>query len=191
MCLQSGLILCSLHGPRYLCPHCLSNLHTLVGCDALIERIEADISDTLRKEAAERERMVEEVRKAAGEFPALQGQDTPPRSSSAQRLDPQPVQSYKILSLTASKVKSKPKKPKGSNRPTPSATPPASQPRESLGEDMHVRVSRPYSEVPFSSKGTDPRQPWCPLLHTRVTYLSPHSKVVTSSSRKTKNDSDR
>jgi hypothetical protein len=76
ICRDCGLILCAVNQPHHSCPHCSSELLTAHARASLISQLEARISQTLAKEAAEQE---EQARRAIEAFPALPG--APPASS--------------------------------------------------------------------------------------------------------------
>jgi len=73
LCTKCGLVLCVLHPPHRACPHCTMPLLAPPARAALIAQLEELREQTLAEEAAAREREAEELRLAAGAFPALGG----------------------------------------------------------------------------------------------------------------------
>lgn len=190
MCEQCGLILCDLNIPYYVCPHCSTPLHTPGARDTLIAKIEQELEGVLQKEAAERDRVVQEARKAEGQFPALPGTSskTPSRSPSTQSLKtqttqpaPQQQSSYKVLSLNP-----KSKKVVVTTRVKATSVPasvPTSQSKESLVAEPR-RVPRPPPEVDFSPKSPDQSRPWAPLMRPHLTYVPPATLLDTEEQKK-------
>ncbi|TDL19370.1 hypothetical protein BD410DRAFT_680526, partial [Rickenella mellea] len=71
ICFYCGLILCKQNLPYHACPHCSTVLLSEAKSSALIDQLERNVTETLANEAAERDRVAEEARRAAGAFPTL------------------------------------------------------------------------------------------------------------------------
>lgn len=93
LCVQCGLVLCSLHEPFYPCPHCTSVLTSPSSREELIQRITVEISEVLAREAEQREHERRELQKAAGAFPTLA------TSSGNPQLTKEAPRPRKVLSL--------------------------------------------------------------------------------------------
>lgn len=114
ICFTCGLILCSLNLPYYTCPSCSTSLLSQPSTstqlsnpkDTLIAKFQSDIDAQLAKELADRERAIEQARRAVGDFPTLgvpsPGQGNSPVGSG--RNTPA-SSSYKVLSLTSKPAK--------------------------------------------------------------------------------------
>ncbi|KAJ7035824.1 hypothetical protein C8F04DRAFT_873822, partial [Mycena alexandri] len=163
LCRNCGLVLCEINLPQYACPHCSTAILTGTQQDALIARLEAQISETLTQEALLRERAAEEARRAVGAFPTL-GNTTPPSRSAP----PAVPQTRTVMSLN-----SKTKKVTVSafvSTPSPSPSRPVSR-AESIDEEP-VRVAKPPVEVPFvSAAKQDPLRPWKDLSGGGAVYI--------------------
>ncbi|KAJ7734113.1 hypothetical protein B0H16DRAFT_156142 [Mycena metata] len=163
LCRNCGLVLCEINLPQYACPHCSTALLSGTQQDALIARLEAQISETLAQEAQLRERAAEEARRAVGAFPTL-GNTTPP----SRPAPPAVPQTRTVMSLN-----SKTKKVTVSafvSTPSPSPSRPASR-AESIDEEP-VRVAKPPVVVPFvSAAKQDPLRPWKDLSGDGAVYI--------------------
>ncbi|KAF5372174.1 hypothetical protein D9758_004997 [Tetrapyrgos nigripes] len=184
ICRTCGLILCSLNQPNFSCPHCSSSLLSEAQRSSIITRIETQISDVLAKEAAERERVIEEARREAGAFPALgpapSGKPSQsqyqPRSMSSKGSNrstatpsPQP-ETHKVLSLKGSGKKGK----AIISSYTPVASRPASRSEsevENAEDEVTLRVPPPPNQVSFSRERPDPARPWTNLRGCKVRYI--------------------
>ncbi|KAI9509403.1 hypothetical protein F5148DRAFT_1367190 [Russula earlei] len=78
LCTACGLVLCALHPPHRVCPHCAAPLLTPPARAALIAQLEELRDQTLAEEAATREGEAEALRLAEGAFPALGPSPPPP-----------------------------------------------------------------------------------------------------------------
>jgi hypothetical protein len=73
ICSSCGLVLCALQPPYRPCPHCDTPLLTRPARAALLAQLEELRAQVLKEEAEVREREAQELRLAAGAFPALSG----------------------------------------------------------------------------------------------------------------------
>jgi len=114
ICLSCGLIICDLHQPFWICPHgpCSSVLLSPAARDTLLARLDAQISETVIKEAQARLQAIEDARAAEGAFPALastMGAGAAGGASVGEAGASDPLRSHpanqtrKVLSLTGSK----------------------------------------------------------------------------------------
>ncbi|KAF8490698.1 hypothetical protein JB92DRAFT_3008238 [Gautieria morchelliformis] len=71
ICLQCGLVLCSLHEPFYPCPHCSSSVTSPASREALVQTLSTELSNVIMREAEQREQEQLELQRAAGAFPTL------------------------------------------------------------------------------------------------------------------------
>ncbi|EIN09388.1 hypothetical protein PUNSTDRAFT_66025 [Punctularia strigosozonata HHB-11173 SS5] len=169
ICRGCGLIICRLNLPNYACPHCTSPLFSDGQQGALISRIDAEIAKQLAAEHAERERLLQEARQAAGAFPTLQDQS----SSDIDRPSVAPLrpaqETHKVLSLGAKGTKGKkvvvqsytisttPPRPRSRNGPT-----------EEDGEP--TRITPPGQEVECMSQGQNINS-WISPRGLHATYV--------------------
>ncbi|KAK7061828.1 zf-C2HC5 domain-containing protein [Favolaschia claudopus] len=164
LCRTCGLILCEINLPQYSCPHCSASLLTATQKDALIARLDAQIAETLTKEALMRERAEEEARLAVGAFPTLGNTVTSGAAPSA----PVP-QTRMVMSLNS---KTKKVTVSSFTKASPSPSRPASR-AESV-EDEPVRVPPPPPTVPFSAAAKfDSSRPWMDLSGGGAVYIPP------------------
>ncbi|THU98146.1 hypothetical protein K435DRAFT_721077 [Dendrothele bispora CBS 962.96] len=166
ICRSCGLVLCSLNQPSFSCPHCSSTLLAGNQRDIFISRIETQISDVLEKEAAERERILEEARRQAGAFPALSSNANILSNKSSQNLSinaptPQPAAARKVMSLTGKGRKGK----VVMSSYTPVSSRPASRSESEVEpvEEEQVRVPPPANQTDFSRRAPDAARPWANL----------------------------
>ncbi|KAJ6474462.1 hypothetical protein C8R47DRAFT_921784, partial [Mycena vitilis] len=159
LCRSCGLVLCEVNLPQYACPHCAAGLLTATQREALVARLEAQIAETLTKEALLRERAAEEARRAVGAFPTLRNAAPTPA--------PAVPQTRTVMSLN-----SKTKKVTVSSFSTPSPSPSRPASRAESVEEEPVRVGRPPAEVPFvAAAKQDPLRPWRDLSGAGATYI--------------------
>ncbi|KAL0570375.1 hypothetical protein V5O48_011590 [Marasmius crinis-equi] len=167
ICRSCGLILCTLNTPQHSCPSgdCLSSLlsYSSNAKQSLIQRLETQVSDTLAKEAADRERAIEEAKREAGAFPAL-GSATPSPSSTR----PSTPQQHKILSLNSKTKRVVVTTTTTVQKPAPKAE----KENEGEPEEEFVRVPPPPSEVAFSKGRPDPNRPWKNVRGGGLKYVS-------------------
>ncbi|KAJ6485203.1 hypothetical protein DFH09DRAFT_803707, partial [Mycena vulgaris] len=166
LCRTCGLVLCAINLPQYSCPHCAANLITDVQRDALIARLEAQIAETLTKEALLRERAAEEARRAVGAFPTLGN------TSLFHPSPPAVPQTRTVMSLN-SKTK---KVTVSSFTSSPASSPSRPASRAESVEEEPVRVLKPPAEVPFvPAANQDPLRPWRDLAGGGAVYVSASS----------------
>lgn len=169
ICVQCGLVLCSLHDVFYPCPHCASPLTSPTSREALIGRLTSEISEALAREAEQRERERQELQKAAGAFPAL-------TSSSA---DHQPATGKfaprKVLSLNpqtrAVTVTS--------YKPTPARGPSAAE----VKKETKFRVPPPPKEVDYVRNKPMEGRRWQNLRDGCMAYVPPPTQSTPKASR--------
>lgn len=160
LCLQCGLVLCTLHAPYYPCPHCASQLTTPTAREALIQRITAEIAEVIAREHEQRERERQAVQQAAGAFPSLGSSTGRPQASI-------PTQPRKVLSLNAQTRKVM----VASYAPAP----PATQTRSGADpqSEPERRVPPPPKEVDYvRGKGAEGRR-WQNLRDEGIVYVRP------------------
>ncbi|KAI0701442.1 hypothetical protein C8T65DRAFT_270788 [Cerioporus squamosus] len=173
ICRSCGLILCELNLPNFACPHCTEALLTPTARDALIQTLESRIDETLAKEEADRQRLIQEARAAQGAFPTLSAASsrsgTPGPGSDAQASHPV-NQTHKVLSLD-----SKTRKVKVSSYTPPAVSRTASTDKiKQQPEPEYKRVPAPPAEVSCSSAPLNPHhRPWANLRGLNVTYVPP------------------
>jgi len=161
ICRICGLILCTINQPYYACPHCSSLLLTSIVRISLEERFERLISDTLTKEADERQRTIEEVDREAGAFPALPGIGvftSPNNMDHARSSNP----THKVLSLDAKTKKLTISYTPNSSAPSSSHTPQA--------VEEEFRVPPPPVEV-YARGKPDPNRPWAHITGGNAYYI--------------------
>ncbi|KAJ7079544.1 hypothetical protein C8R44DRAFT_654072 [Mycena epipterygia] len=168
LCRNCGLILCEVNLPQYACPHCIISLLTGGQRDALVSRLNTQISETLTKEALLRDRAQDEARRAVGAFPTLASGPLP--HSQGTRTPPAAVPQTRTVMSLNSKTK-KVTVSSFTSTPSPSPSRPASR-AESVEEEP-VRVLKPPTEVPFvAAAKQDPLRPWRDLAGEDAIYIS-------------------
>ena len=139
----------------------------------LIADLEQQIADNLVREKEERERAVEEAKKAAGAFPTLldsiqQPQPQRPQQGSASQdggrpgLPPLAQATHKVVSL-----RTKPGSHKvvvSSYTPSPTVSRPASGSSDGAKGNEPRRVPPPSKEPKHAARVVDPSRPWENLL---------------------------
>jgi len=176
ICRSCGLILCLLNQPHYCCPGChqpLLSTTTMTTTssptrEAIITQLESQLATTISQEIEDRQRALEETRKAAGAFPAL----PPSMGTNADHHSHPPAnQTHKVLSLTGNQNKNKnnnnrrtvtisyytTKQPSRSGSVTPNVN------------DEPTRVGPP-KPPPITTKLPIPNRPFENFLHGNVTY---------------------
>jgi hypothetical protein len=152
ICSACGLILCALNLPHHACPHCRTSLLTTSARLSLLHTLEQSIEETLTKEEKERERAIEEARRAAGAFPTL----ADAAAGATHALDLHPVnQPHKVLSLD-SKTKKVTVASYTQRAPSPATKGITKEPQEPASK----KTSRLPAEVLFSSKPQHTERPW-------------------------------
>lgn len=173
ICRSCGLILCSLNQPHYCCPSCHQPLLSTTTMstssptrEAIITQLESQLATTISQEIEDRQRALEEARKAAGAFPAL----SPSTGTNAEHQSHPPAnQTHKVMSLTGNKNKNNKnrrtvtissyttKQPSRSGSVTPNVN------------DEPTRV-KPPNPPPITTKLPKPNRPFENFLHGNVTY---------------------
>lgn len=170
ICRSCGLVLCDMNEPHHACPSCSSSLLSPNDRLSLVVKLEAQILDTLAREANDRERAAEEVRKAAGAFPALapggQVVQGPSSGSSPNAFTPRPVnETHKVLSLNPKTKKvtvSTYSTTTASSRPLPRTETVVEEPK---------RVPRPSPDVVYVKHKPDPARVWADFRGGVATYI--------------------
>jgi len=174
ICPTCGLILCSLNQPQFACPHCSSALLTPIARESLAKQLSADISETLAKEAEERERLAESARRAVGAFPPLLHQVGGVSSAPSPQAPPAakhpPNRTHKVLTLHGESKKAT----LLSYNSTPVASRPSS--RSDTPDPEPRRVAPPPPEVIHLHSKIDPAHPWTSLKGGSVHYV-PLSRI--------------
>ncbi|KIJ55844.1 hypothetical protein M422DRAFT_200185 [Sphaerobolus stellatus SS14] len=157
LCTTCGFILCDLHEPAYTCPHCSTSLTNPSSREALVQRITQEISDTLRREEEERQRLRLEKEKAVGAFPTL-------ALATGNLEPPKPAQPRKVLSLNQQTRKVTVSSYNPVTTPAPNTV--AQQ------EEVFYRVPRPPRDVEFvSQKKLEGARRWENLRDGTIAYV--------------------
>ncbi|CAK5270108.1 unnamed protein product [Mycena citricolor] len=162
ICRQCALVLCEANLPYHVCPSpgCHAPLLDITQNAALVARLEAQIADTLTREALARERAADEARRAVGAFPTLAPSAAPSAAA---------PQTRTVLSLNSKtkkvKVSSFTSTPVSSKSPSRAETP---------DDEVANRVAPPPAQVPFApASSVDPQRPWKNLVSGEVLYIPP------------------
>lgn len=158
LCTHCGFILCRLHPPSSPCPSCNEPLLTPTQRQAVLARLDTEMSSVLdqeekdkrRKEEEERQRLVEES--GGGAFPTLTGRPAP---------KPQPPQDRKVITLGAGR---KPATVVTMHRVQP--PPPKSTKAVEHVEPEEERIPRPGRQIrvpPQTALAELDRRPWVNL----------------------------
>jgi hypothetical protein len=159
ICQGCGLVLCELNLPQFSCPHCDSQILTPLFRAYLLPRLKEQISVRIGKEEQDRERELEDARRAAGAFPALIATD----SSAPVAKSAPPNQTHKVLSLNH-----RSKKVTVSYTVSPTPSRPLSR-AENI-EEQPVRIPKP-SDAVLGAK-LDYTRPWADLRSgDRIKYI--------------------
>lgn len=134
--------------------------------DALVQTLEDRLSETLAKEEADRQRVVEEARAAQGAFPTLSRATTPGSGSDSPAAHPV-NQTHKVLSLDA-----KTRRVKVSSYTPPAISRAPSAEKVKQAEPEYKRVPAPPSEV-VCSPAVPSQRPWTNTRGLNVTYVPP------------------
>lgn len=159
ICRSCGLIICSVNLPQYCCPHCLKTLMTDAERESVIHQIDSQLASTVVQEVEEKQRALEEARKAVGAFPSLSRSSTPESSIS----QPAARQTHKVMSL------------KQNNKVVVSsytAVLPVS--KTDKPEDEPDRIPPPPPEPLFSRVQPSPDRPWENLIKGASNYIPKH-----------------
>ncbi|KAI6007969.1 hypothetical protein EDC04DRAFT_2582368 [Pisolithus marmoratus] len=107
LCYGCGLVLCNLNLPHYACPHCGESFLDNTRRSALVAQILEELRGQVAKEEEERNRAIEEARKAEGAFPMLPGASGTQgvRRPSGKGTATGPQSSHKVLSLNSTTKK--------------------------------------------------------------------------------------
>ena len=171
ICRSCGLILCELNLPNFACPHCGEATLLPAARNALVETLDAQITETLSKEEEERARAIQEARAAEGAFPTLSAAasraSTPGSGSDSQTSHPV-NQTHKVLSLN-----SKTRKVKVESYTPPAISRAASVEKIKQAEPEYKRVPAPPAEVFVLRTQPDPQRPWANTRGLNVTYVPP------------------
>ncbi|KAG6329794.1 hypothetical protein ID866_9293 [Astraeus odoratus] len=162
LCYGCGLVLCKLNPPYCACPHCgealLDSSHRAV----LVAQLEEELQGQIAKEEEERQRAIEEARKAEGAFPLLP--NAGPQTKSTKASATPPPQSHKVMSLNSTTkrvtVSSYTSTPVPSRPPSPKDVP----------EEPH-RVPPPPKHVPCIAEPPDPAEPWINMEFPDLRYI--------------------
>jgi hypothetical protein len=150
--------------------------------------------EILAKEAADRERVLEEARREAGAFPALgptpsgkvlQSMSSKGSNRPTPTPSPQP-ETHKVLSLKGSGKKGK----AIMSSYTPVASRAASRSEsevENAEDEVTVRVPPPPAQVSFSKDRPDPARPWTNLQGCKVKYIPDESVTVSNEPKSRRN----
>lgn len=129
-------------------------------------QLDAQLATTIFQEAEDRERAIDEARKAAGAFPTLSGYSTPSQSSSPGPDSRPSNQAHKVLSLN-----SKTKKVTVSSYTTTPIHSRAVSRNESPVEQEPVRIAPPIQEVGYAKKRPNAVVAWENLLDGGAKYI--------------------
>lgn len=167
VCRTCGLILCTLNLPQFACPHCSSPLLSPVARESLVKQLSTQISETLAREAQERERIAEDARKAVGAFPPLLGSD-PALSSGA----PASESFVQYSANQAHKVLSIDHQTKNVVLSSYNLTIVPSHPFSREAIEPH-RMPPPSPEISYAKTKLDPDRPWANLRGGSIRYIAP------------------
>ncbi|KIM88481.1 hypothetical protein PILCRDRAFT_3459 [Piloderma croceum F 1598] len=171
LCRDCGLILCELNMPYWACPHCISQILTPSVRTSLLARLETQILERLALEERDRERAMEDARRAAGAFPTLTAGAAFPSSEGNSVVGQGAVTSgsineavhkntHKVLSLNAKTKKAT--LSSYTTSPVPSRPPSRPISTHEDEEPEPVRVHKPPTVVAFVGK-LDHIRPWADL----------------------------
>lgn len=167
------MVLCELNLPQFSCPHCYSQILTATFRAHLLPRLKEQISVHIAKEEEDREREIENARRAAGAFPALTGTDSAaPIATFNPRPSPPLNQTHKVLSLNH-----KSRKVTVSSY-TVSPTPSRPLSRGEENEEEPMRIPNQPSDIAFVAK-LDHSRPWANLKSgDRVRYIQRPARPI-------------
>lgn len=136
--------------------------------ESLISRLDSELSATIAKEIAERERGLEEAQRAAGAFPQLMASSSPSVAQPQARASAPPPsrQTHKVMSLTGSNKRVL----VSSYTTTPVPSRPVS--RNEDAEEPH-RVPHPPLQPPYAPQAPSSQRPWENLIDGAVAYQHP------------------
>ncbi|KAF8557448.1 hypothetical protein OG21DRAFT_1407142 [Imleria badia] len=171
MCQRCGLILCTLNPPYYACPHCASALLDEREREALVWRLEGELTEQVAKEEAERQRVIEDARAAEGAFPTLPG-------SQVARTSRATTPTRTVLSLNS---ETKMVTVSSYSTPTVGLSRPASRVEDREEEE---RVPGPLGEVNCVTEALDPGRPWRNVRAGDVRYVPLPGETTGDSSKR-------
>lgn len=166
LCCSCGLVLCELNLPHYACPHCGESFLGNTRRPALVAQIKKELSAQIAKEGEERERVIEDARKAEGAFPMLpgasgtQGARRPAGKGAAVGSQ----SSHKVLSLNSTTKKV--------TVSSYTSTPVSSRPPSPTPEEPR-RVPPPPREINYVKEPPDPAHPWKNMQFPDLQYIPP------------------
>ncbi|KAI6021995.1 hypothetical protein EDC04DRAFT_2575410, partial [Pisolithus marmoratus] len=174
LCYGCGLVLCNLNLPHYACPHCGESFLDNTRRSALVAQILEELRGQVAKEEEERNRAIEEARKAEGAFPMLPGASGTQgvRRPAGKGTATSPQSSHKVLSLnsTTKKVTI------SSYTNTPiSSRPPSPAPEEPR------RIPPPPREISYVKQPPDPEHSWKNMQFPDLQYIPPSEDLNTHS----------
>lgn len=167
LCCSCGLVLCELNLPHYACPHCGESFLGNTRRPALVAQIKKELIAQIAKEGEERERVIEDARKAEGAFPMLPG------ASGTQGAARRPAgkgaavgsqSSHKVLSLNSTTKKV--------TVSSYTSTPVSSRPPSPTPEEPR-RVPPPPREINYVKEPPDPDHPWKNMQFPDLEYIPP------------------
>ncbi|KAI6007985.1 hypothetical protein EDC04DRAFT_2582343 [Pisolithus marmoratus] len=180
LCYGCGLVLCNLNLPHYACPHCGESFLDNARRSAIVAQILEELRGQVAKEEEERNRAIEEARKAEGAFPLLpsasgtQGARRPAGKGTATG----PQSSHKVLSLNSTTKKVT----VSSYTNTPiSSRPPSPVPEE-------PRRFPPPREISYVKQPPDPEHPWKNIQFPDLQYIPPPEDLNTHSRQQRERD---
>lgn len=172
ICTRCGLVLCVLNQPYLACPHCQSALLSDTAKNALIEKLQVELTETIIREEEDAERARNEAKRAEGAFPLLgmNAQTGPVPSATPAPAQKQPQrqpqqQTHKVLSLN-SKTK---KVTVASYVPLPV---PLQSSNSGRSDDGRVDEPKPVRVPPplLTNVELGPARTWAELRGRRLTY---------------------
>ncbi|KAI6003432.1 hypothetical protein EDC04DRAFT_2908239 [Pisolithus marmoratus] len=166
LCYGCGLVLCNLNLPHYACPHCGESFLDNTRRSALVAQILEELRGQGAKEEEERNRAIEEARKAEGAFPLLPSASG---TQGARRLIPE---LYNEEEITVSSY---------TNTPI-SSRPPSPAPEEPR------RFPPPPREISYVKQPPDPEHPWKNIQFPDLQYIPPPKDLNTHSRQQRERD---
>ncbi|KAI6043865.1 hypothetical protein EDC04DRAFT_3107061 [Pisolithus marmoratus] len=174
LCYGCGLVLCNLNLPHYACPHCGESFLGSTRRSALVAQILEELRRQVTKEEEERNRAIEEARKAEGAFPMLPGASGTQgaRRPAGKGTATGPQSSHKVLSLNSTTKKVT----VSSYINTPiSSRPPSPAPEEPR------RFPPPPREISYVKQPPDPEHSWKNMQFPDLQYIPPSENLNTHS----------
>ncbi|KAF8487685.1 hypothetical protein JB92DRAFT_2798954 [Gautieria morchelliformis] len=168
ICLQCGLVLCSLHEPFYPCPHCSSSVTSPASREDLVQALTTELSDVIMREAEQREQERLELQRAAGAFPTLATTTGSPQVAT-------PSQPRKVLSLNAQTRKV--------TVASYIAAPVRARAVAEVTEEAEIRVPPPPKEVDYVRSKPREVLRWQNLRDGGMKYVPPVAQSTSEGSR--------